>query len=83
LLFQLVTTHNPALLDAMGPKMVPFITVAHRNSNSGSSVLILLDNIRELPQLLAQGPIGQLSSRGLIDRSLRHENLRFDFEKAS
>ena len=83
LLFQLVTTHNPALLDAMGPKMVPFITVAHRNSNSGSSVLILLVDIRELPQLLAQGPIGQLSSRGLIDRSLRHENLRFDFEKAS
>jgi predicted ATPase len=79
----LVTTHNPALLDAMGPKMVPYITVAHRNSISGSSVLVLLDQISELPRLLAQGPIGQLSSRGLIERSLRGENLRFDFEKAS
>jgi predicted ATPase len=79
----LVTTHNPALLDAMGPSMVPYITVAHRNSNSGSSVLVLLDELSALPRLLAQGPIGQISSRGLIERSLRPENLRLDFEKAS
>jgi len=79
----LVTTHNPALLDAMGTQMVPYITVAHRNSRSGSSVLVLLDEMSELPRLLAQGPIGQLSSRGLLERSLRNENLRFDFEKAS
>ena len=38
----LVTTHNPALLDAMGSSMVPFITVAHRNPTSGVSVLTLL-----------------------------------------
>ena len=79
----LVTTHNPALLDAMGPTMVPYITVAHRNSKSGCSVLVLLDEMSELPRLLAQGPIGQLSSRGLLERSLRNENLRFDFDKAS
>lgn len=79
----LVTTHNPALLDAMGPKMVPFITVAYRNSVSGSSDLILLEQISDLPRLLAQGQIGQLSSRGLIERSLHSKNLRFDFGKAS
>jgi predicted ATPase len=78
----LVTTHNPALLDAMGPSMVPFITVAHRNSQTGCSVLVLLDEISELPKLLAQGPIGQVSSRGLLERALNPVNLSFDFEKA-
>jgi predicted ATPase len=78
----LVTTHNPALLDAMGPSMVPYITVAHRNSQTGCSVLVLLDEISELPKLLAQGPLGQISSRGLLERALNPVNLSFDFEKA-
>lgn len=78
----LVTTHNPALLDAMGPSMVPYMTVAHRNSATGCSVLVPLDEIAQLPKLLAQGPVGQISSKGLIERALRPVNLVFDFEKA-
>lgn len=83
----LVTTHNPALLDAMGPDMVPFITVAHRDPKTGCSVLVLLDQINELPKLLAQGSIGQMSSRGLLESALlrrahRPVNLSFNFEKA-
>lgn len=66
----LVTTHNPALLDAMGPEMVPFITVANRDPNTGFSVLTLLEDIDQLPKLLAQGPLGRLSSKGLIEESI-------------
>jgi predicted ATPase len=66
----LVTTHNPALLDAMGTEMVPYITVAHRDPMTGHSVLTLLEDIERLPKLLAQGPIGRLSSQGLIEESL-------------
>lgn len=65
-----VTTHNPALLDAMGAEMVPFITVAHRDPATGDSRLTLLEDIDDLPKLLAQGSIGRLSSRGLIEASL-------------
>jgi len=78
----LVTTHSPALLDAMGSEMVPYITVAHRNPSTGSSCLVPLDEMANLPKLLAQGPVGQISSKGLIERALRPVNLRFDFEKA-
>lgn len=67
----LATTHNPALLDAMGPEMVPFITVAHRDAASGHSVLTLLEDIKQLPKLLAQGSIGRLSSRGLLERAVQ------------
>lgn len=66
----LVTTHNPALLDAMGTEMVPFMTVAHRDKNAGFSVLTLLEDIAQLPKLLAQGPVGTLSSRGLIENAV-------------
>ncbi len=66
----LVTTHNPALLDAMGTEMVPFITVANRDPATGFSVLTLLEDIAQLPKLLAQGPIGRLSSQGLIEQSI-------------
>ena len=41
----MVTTHNPALLDAMGTEMVPFITVAHRKEGSGATELTLLEDI--------------------------------------
>lgn len=66
----MVTTHNPALLDEMGTGMVPFITVAHRDPSSGASRLTLLEDIEELPKLLARGRVGRLSSEGLIESAL-------------
>jgi len=66
----IVTTHNPALLDAMGTEMVPFITVANRDPVSGDSQLTLLESLADLPRLLAQGAVGRLSSHGLIEASL-------------
>lgn len=69
----LVTTHNPALLDAMGMEMVPFITVAHRDTTSGFSLLTLLEEIAQLPKLLAQGPVGRISSEGMIEDTLEKQ----------
>lgn len=58
----LVTTHNPAFLDACGPELVPFITVAHRDPDTGASRLTPLEDIAQLPKLLASGTVGKLSS---------------------
>jgi predicted ATPase len=79
----LVTTHNPALLDAMGTEMVPFITVANRDPATGYSVLTLLEDIEQLPKLLAQGPIGRLSSQGLIEQSISTTQSNSDHEVAA
>ena len=70
------TTHNPALLDAMGAELLPFITVAHRDATTGDSALTLLEDVHQLPKLLAQGSLGRLSSRGLIEGALQRS---FDF----
>ncbi|MBK1704950.1 hypothetical protein [Halochromatium glycolicum] len=69
----LVTTHNPAFLDAAGPEMVPFITVSHRDARTGHSRLTLLEDIAQLPKLLASGPVGTLSSAGRIEKALAFE----------
>lgn len=68
----LVTTHNPALLDAMGTEMVPFMTVAHRDEETGASVLTLLEDLDQLPKLLAKGPVGRITSQGLLDEALHN-----------
>lgn len=70
----LLTTHNPALLDAMGPGMVPFITLVHRHAKTGNSQLTLLEDLADLPKLLSQGPVGQLSVRGVLEISLRQQS---------
>ncbi len=66
----LLTTHNPALLDALGPEIVPFVVVAHRDKETGESKLTLLEDIENLPLLLASGTLGKLATKGAIEKSL-------------
>lgn len=66
-----LTTHNPALLDAAGNKMVQFITVAHRDLKNGCSRLTHLDEISDLPKLMSMGSIGKISSDGRLEASLK------------
>jgi predicted ATPase len=69
----IVTTHNPALLDAAGAKMVPFITVTHRDDATGASLLTQLEDVQQLPKLMASGSLGRLSSEGRIETALKQE----------
>ena len=66
----IVTTHNPALLDAAGVSMVPFIIVVHRDSHTGDSLLTQVEDIGQLPKLMAGGTLGQLSTEGRIEAAV-------------
>lgn len=68
----LITTHNPALLDAAGTLMIPFITVAHRDKK-GQSQLTLLEDIQDLPKMISMGNIGELATNGKIESALARE----------
>ncbi|PPD45300.1 MAG: ATPase [Methylobacter sp.] len=70
----IVTTHNPALLDAAGTRMLPFITVAHRDNKTGVSQLIQLEDIGQLPKLMASGSLGKLNTEGRIESALKYED---------
>ena len=65
----LITTHNPALLDAAGTSMIPFITVAHRDEK-GQSQLTLLEDIKDLPKMISTRNIGELATSGKIESAL-------------
>ncbi|MEC4869201.1 MAG: AAA family ATPase, partial [Jaaginema sp. PMC 1078.18] len=64
----LVTTHNPAFLDRLAPDMTPFIIVAHRDSETGESRLTPLEEIHNFPKLYASDSIGNLVTKGAIER---------------
>lgn len=67
----LASTHNPALLDELGPEMVPFVVVAHREADSGHSRLTLLEDIQSLPKLLSGGRLGAVTTSGALEKSLQ------------
>lgn len=66
----LLTTHNPALLDALGPEIVPFVVVAHRDKETGESKLTLLEDIDNFSKLFASYSLGDMTTKGAIERSL-------------
>ena len=65
----LITTHNPALLDALGPEIVPFVIVAHRDSETRDSQLTVVEDIDNFPKLFASASLGKLTVTGAIERS--------------
>ncbi|MEG3435715.1 AAA family ATPase [Pannus brasiliensis CCIBt3594] len=70
----LVTTHNPALLDELDLELVPSVIVAHRDPETGYSQLIRLEDLNNLPKLMASGSLGKITSRGLLEQSLSQTN---------
>lgn len=75
----ILSTHNPALLDALPSEAIPDAVFCYRDPKSGSSKLVRLARIVDYPELLAQGTLGYLSVNGLIDRYAK--NPRTDEDK--
>lgn len=62
----LCTTHNPALIDALGNSMIPFISYVKRNPQTGASEIELLEEKTNLAKLMAGGSVGDLMVQGKI-----------------
>ena len=67
----LISSHNPALLDALPHDTVPNVVFCYRDPETGSSRLTSLEDIRDYPELIAQGPIGHLMTRGVLDQFVK------------
>ena len=77
----LISTHNPALLDALPDEAIPEVTFCYRSPQDGSSCLLRLQDMPDYPDLVAQGPVGALMTAGIIDRfakNRRSEKERID-----
>ncbi|WP_017662077.1 AAA family ATPase [Baaleninema simplex] len=67
----LISSHNPALLDALPDEAVPETVFCYRSPENGSSQLIRLQDIPDYPELIAQGSVGHLMTRGLLERFVK------------
>ena len=67
----LITTHNPALLDALPAHVVPGILFCYRDAKVGDSRLVRLEDIPDFPKLAMQGPLGRLLTQRTIDHFVK------------
>jgi AAA15 family ATPase/GTPase len=67
----LLTTHNPALLDAMPLEAIPDTVACYRDPDQGDSRLVRLEDLETYPELVAQGPVGRLVTKGILDKYLK------------
>ncbi|NEP47110.1 MAG: ATP-binding protein, partial [Okeania sp. SIO2H7] len=68
----LISSHNPALLDALPDEAVPETVFCYRSPKDGSSQLVRLGDIPDYPELIAQGTVGNLMTRGVLERFVKY-----------
>ncbi len=70
----LLTTHNPALVDATPKSAIPDVVACYRDPVTGSSQLVRLADLDDYAALVAQGPLGFLMQSGTLDRYLKRKH---------
>lgn len=78
----LLTTHNPALLDALPLEAVPRVVFCYREPEDGTSRLVTLEELETYPELVARGPLGRLLTAGDVDRAAKRFGSRPGAPKA-
>ncbi|MBL8323693.1 MAG: AAA family ATPase [Rubrivivax sp.] len=68
----LLSTHNPALLDALPPSALEDVVFCYRDPQSGASRLVRLADVPDVPELLVQGSLGHLMTSGALERFVKH-----------
>ncbi|MCE7985686.1 MAG: ATP-binding protein [Caldilinea sp. CFX5] len=69
----LLTSHNPALLDALPAAAIPNVVFCYRVPDTGESCLVRLEELGDYPELVARGPLGELLTDGVIDRFVKQQ----------
>ena len=67
----LLSTHNPALLDALPNAALPDTLFCYRDPTQGDSRIIRLQDIPDYPELIAQDSLGGLATSGVLERFVK------------
>ena len=67
----LLSTHNPALMDALPDKALADVIFCYRDMQKGDSRLLRLADLSDYVGLVSQGPLGELVTNGIIDRFVK------------
>jgi predicted ATPase len=67
----LLTSHNPALLNALPDESLGNVLCCYRDPDVGDSRIVQLKKLDRYPELIARGPLGHLMTQGVLDRFLK------------
>lgn len=67
----LLTTYNPALMDALPDSALGDVMFCYRDPQDGDSRLVRLADLEDYAGLVSQGPLGELVTRGVVDRFVK------------
>ena len=67
----LLSTHNPALMDALPDSALGDVVFCYRDKFVGDSQLVRLADLNDYPGLVSQGPLGELVTNGIVDRFVK------------
>lgn len=77
----LLTTHNPAMLDELPDPALPDVVVCFRHPDSGDSKLVKLSELDQYVELVASGRLGNLVTKGVLERMIKDEQRRTPQER--
>lgn len=67
----LLSTHNPALADALPDEALCDVVFCYRDPHTGASRLQKLGELEDVSDLLVKGPLGHLMTSGAIERFVK------------
>ena len=67
----LLSTHNPAMLDALPDSAIPDVVFCYRDPASGDSRMTRLGSMPDAPELLVQDSLGHLMTSGALERFVK------------
>jgi predicted ATPase len=79
----LISTHNPALMDAIPDAALGDVVFCYRDPLVGDSRLVRLGDLDEFPGLISQGSLGQLVTKGVVDRFIKSPHTPEDRKQRS
>ena len=68
----LLSTHNPALMDAIPDEALADVVFCYRDPQQGDSRLVRLGDLDDYVGLVVQGSLGDLVTRGIVERFVKH-----------
>lgn len=67
-----LSTHNPALMDALPDEVIPNVVFCYRDKIDGSSKLVSLKDVPDYPELISQGSLGDLVTEGALSNFVKN-----------
>lgn len=79
----LLTSHNPALLDALPDTCLGDVLCCYRDPKNGDSRITQLKELERYPEVVARGPLGELMTQGILDRFLKDSSTPEERKKSA